>query len=216
MSAIARSTLRDTIRKSGGYENVRKFNNDFLNTKIQSAFAKFWQLVAKEHKGYWDTDSTVATVANQAYVALPATCWTIQAIDLLDSNGKVTQRLAQVGIDARTRYEDTGSEPCAYRRSARGVELYPPPSAVLTLKVYYTPFAPTLDEDTTREWYNGWEELVVEYVLLELDKREGKPLADRLETIKMMETQVKDGVEQSNQQEPEYLVLREFFDDGEF
>lgn len=213
MSAIARSTLRDTIRKTGGYENVRKFTDAFLNTKIQSAFGKFWQLVAKHHKGYWDTDTTISTTAGTAFKALPTDCWTIRAIDMLDNGGKVARSLSAIGLDSRNKFGEDNGEPCAYRRTSRGIDIYPTPNAVYSLKVYYTPLAPTLDESTTREWYNGWEDYVIECVLLELDKREGRPIGERLAEIERIEKQVETGVEISNAQEPEYLVLREYTDD---
>lgn len=217
MSSISRATIRDTIRFRGDYQNVRKFPNADLNKEIQTKFDKFWQLIEKEHQGWWDKQGDVSTVLNQAYIALPADCWVLKAVDRMD--GTEPNEMAKVGVAARNRFGTSASQPLAYRRSSRGLELYPTPNGVYTLRITYAPYAPTLDEGTGRDWYTGWEDYVIESVLLELDTREGKPLGDRIAKIAAYEKQVKDGVDNTNAQEPDYLVLRERlptdpYDDG--
>lgn len=207
MSAISRATLRQTIRNRGDYTNTRRFSNDYLNTEIQNAFGKFYQLVSECNEGWWDTTGNVATVASQAYVALPTDCWTVRAVDRLDGTDYV--ELLQIGIGERNRYGSTTGKPNAYRLSARGAELYATPDAAYTLRVTYTPKAPDLTESATREWYNGWEDYVIEETLLQLDKREQRPLGERMATLDRIIAAVKSGASQRRRQEPEYLNLRE-------
>lgn len=208
MSAISLATLRTTIRNRGDYTNVRRFPDSYLDTEIQNAFAKFYQLVAECNEGWWDTTGSASTVASQAYVALPSDCWTVRAIDRLD--GSDYREMAQVGLSERNRYGSSTAKPLAYRLSARGIELYPTPNAVYTLRVTYTPLAPILG--AAREWYNGWEDYVIEEALLQIDKREQRPLGERMATIDRIIAAVKSGASQRRRQEPEYLNLREYGD----
>lgn len=215
MASISRDTLRETIRNRGDYRNTRRFTSEYLNTEIQTAFGKFWQLVADAHEGHWDTQGNVSTVANQAYVALPSDCWRVQGVDRLD--GSDYREMSQVGLTERNRYGSATSEPVAYRTSARGLELLPTPNAIYTLRVMYTPVAPTLG--SAREWFNGWEDFVIETVLIELDTQVGKPVGERMKKLDDAIAVIKGGASKRRSQEPEYLALREYggydpFDDG--
>lgn len=207
MSAINRATLRATIRLRGDYSNVRRFPDTYLNTEIQTAFGKFYQLVADTHEGWWDTQGALSTVNAQPYVAMPADCWRAQALDILC--GSEYTEMPQIGLGDRNRYGASTARPVAYRTSSRGFELYPTPNAVYTLRLNYTPKAPDLDESTTHEWYNGWEDFVIEAVLLELATREGQPLGDRVAKLKMAGDAITAGASERRSQEPEYLCLRE-------
>ncbi len=209
MSAISRAKLRATIRTRGDYTNVRRFSHDYLNTEIQTAFGHFWRIVDEAHQGWWDTSATGATVADTAYVPLPTDCKVVKGIDRLD--GGEYEPLAQIGLADRHRFSSSGTgKPVAYRLSSRGVELYKTPNAVYTLRVIYTPKPPTLTESAEREWFDGWEDYVIEKVLFELDSREGKPLQDRKVKLDMAEAALRASSNQRRQQEPEYLALREF------
>ncbi len=214
MSAINRATLRGTIRDRGGYNNVRRFSDAYLNTEIQTAFGKFYQLVADVHEGWWDTQTTTVTINGTAYVALPATCWRAQAVDLLAGTDYV--EMPQIGLGERNRYGSSTARPVAYRISSRGLELFPTPNAVYTLRVHFTPKAPDLDETTAQEWYNGWEDFVIETVLLELATREDMPLGDRMAKVKAAADFIKDGATEHRAQEPEYIRLREHSDGGPY
>jgi hypothetical protein len=210
MSAISRATLRSTIRSRGDYTNVRRFPDTYLNTEIQTAFNRFWGIVDEAHQGWWDKDDTISTVNAQAYVALPTDAKAVKAIDRLDGSDYI--EMPQVSLGERNRFGSTRSTPIAYRLSARGAELYPTPNGIYTLRVTYSPKPATLDEDTTREWYEGWEDFVIEKTLLELDSREQKPLQDRLIKLDAAEKALRAGTNARRQQEPEYLNIREYDD----
>ncbi len=214
MSAINRATLRGTIRLRGDYSNVRRFPDTYLNTEIQTSFGMFYQLVADTHEGWWDTQSTITTVNATAYLALPATCWRLQAVDMLHGTDYCEMR--QIGLSDRNRYAAASARPEAYRTSARGLELFPTPNAAYTLRVHFTPKAPDLDESTAQEWYNGWEDLVIAQTLLQLDTREGKPLGDRITAVNTAKMLVTGGATERRSQEPEYLRLREHGDAGPY
>ena len=118
----------------------------------------------------------------------------------------------QVGTDAHNRGGNGNGRRLACRRSSRGIEFQRPADAVYTLKVLYTPKPPTLTESAGREWYDGWENYVIEKVLLELDSRERMPLNDRLVKLEAAERALRASSNARRQQEPEYLTLREYND----
>lgn len=211
MTALSRAQVRSTIRLRGDYTNVRRFSNDYLNTEIQTAFGHFWRIVDEAHQGWWDTEGSLATVAELAYVALAADMKVIKGVDRLD--GGQYEPLAQIGLADRHRFDSSGTgKPIAYRLSARGVELYKTPDQAYTLRVFYTPKPPQLTENEQREWFDGWEDFVIEKVLLELDDREKKPLNDRMAKLDIAEKALRASTHERRQQEPEYLVLRELVD----
>ncbi len=210
MTAISRAQLRSTIRLRGDYTNVRRFPETYLNTEIQTAFNHFWRIVEEAKQGWWDTDGTVTTVVDQAYVALPTTAKIVKGVDRLDGGEYV--EMPQVGIGDRNRYGSSTGKPVAHRLSARGIELHPTPNAAYTIRVMFTPKPPQLAESEQREWYEGWEDFVIEKVLLELDSRERKPLADRLIKLEAAEKALRSSTNARRQSEPEYLLLREYGD----
>ncbi len=211
MTALSRAEIRSTIRSRGDYTNVRRFPNTYLNTEIQTAFGHFWRIVNEAHQGWFDKEDTITTVASQPYVALPVDAKVIKGVDRLDSGEY--EPLAQIGIADRHRFGSSGTgKPIAYRTSVRGLELYKPPSQAWTLRVIYTPKPPQLTENEQREWFDGWEDFVIEKVLLELDSREGKPLGERMAKLEAAEKALRASTNERRQQEPEYIPLRELND----
>jgi hypothetical protein len=208
MSEISRAQIRATIRTRGDYTNVRRFKNEDLNTEIQTAFNHFWRIVDEARQGWWDTTDTVTTVAAQEYIALPTNAKVVKGVDRLDGGEWI--ELAQVGIDARNRFGTSTGKPVAFRLSGRGLELHQTPDAAYTLRVMFSPKPPLLTESEAREWYDGWEDFVIEKVLYELDSREGKSLNDRLVKLEIAEKALRASTSARRQSEPEYLVLREF------
>ncbi len=208
MAEYTLEQIRGIIRFRGDYQNVRKFPNTSVDQEAQIAFGKFYQLVAEANQGWWDTQDTVTTTANIAYVAPPTNTWQVKGVDLLDGDYR---ELRQVSHTERNRFGNTTAMPEMYFLSARGIELMATPNAVYTLRVLYTPRAPLLATSQPREWYNGWEEYVIESVLAVLDKREGNPrAAEHFASVDRIEKSVRTGAGERRQQEPEYLRLREF------
>lgn len=208
---ISRAEMRQLIRLRGDYTNVRRFPNDYLNAEIQSAFGHFWRIVDEAHQGWWDKEDTITTAANVPYATLPVDCKTVKATDRLDGDEYV--EMPHIGLADRNRFGSASGKPLAVRMSARGFELYPKPNAVYTIRVMYSPKAPALTENERRDWYDGWQDYVVEKVLYELDSREGKPMGDRTEKLERAEKALRASTSERRQAEPEYLRLREGSDD---
>lgn len=136
------STILDTIRNRGDFRNTLKFPNSFLAREAQAAFSEAYQLIAETNQGYFDTYATITTSATSDFVALPRDGWAIRAIDRMD-NG-VPCPMDSVGIDCRNNYGIARGKPRAFRLTGRGVDLYPSPDAAYSLRVLYTPSAPSL------------------------------------------------------------------------
>lgn len=217
MTAISRAKIRSTIRSRGDYTNVRRFSNDYINDEIQTAYGHSCRIVDEAHQGWRDKDDTVTTMASVAFVALPTDCKVVKAIDRLDGGEYI--EMPQVGLEHRNRFGATTGKPLAHRLSARGLEMTPTPNGVYTIRVTYTPKPIVLTENEQHEFYDGWEDYVIEKVLFELDSREGKSLTDRVMKLDLAEKALRASTSQRRQVEPEYLRLREsagdtFDDDG--
>lgn len=207
--------IRQTIRDRGNLRNTVRWPNATIEKEAQAAFKELYGLVVLHSPGFYDTDtdaqgSPVHTVANQAYAPLPTGTWAIRAVDLLDGGEYVP--LEKVGNKDRNRYGTANRDkPRAYRRSARGIELFPTPNAVYTLRITYTPVAPQLDS-SQREYYVGWEEYVVAGALIRLCGTQHTDAKIWLQTIAATEARIISEAGEANTQGPEYLNL---FGDGD-
>lgn len=209
MASKSLSDLRSIVRIRGDYENARRFSDASIDTEIQAAFAELYELIADTNEGYWDTSSTVSTVANQPYVALPVDTWRVREIDRLDGSEYVRLRRVEVN-DSITLLTST-DEPVGYRLSARGAELYETPDAVYTLRVIYTPQAPTLS--AARDWYNGWEEYVVYGALMRLALREERSTGDWERQLAVQRERIVRGASHRTSSEPPRLTNHDVIDE---
>lgn len=209
MSAKSLAEINAIVRFRGDFRSSVRFPDANVNTEIQAAFAELYEAVADTNEGYWDTSATVVTVASTAFVALPSDAWRVRGIDRLDGSDYL--ELDQVGIADRNRFSITPGKPCAYRLTARGADLYPTPDAVYTLRVTYTPTAPVLS--ASREYFNNWDEYVTYGALLRLSLNSGRQTGEWQQQLDIQRARITRGASQRKAQEPEYLVLRDGFDE---
>jgi hypothetical protein len=205
------ATIITTIRNRGNLRNTVRWPDSIIQVEAQAAFSELYGLVVQHHRGFYDTDTTVPTVANRAYVALPIGTWALRAVDILDGTRYIP--LAKDGIKDRNRRGSPTetAQPVAYRRTARGIDLFPVPNAVYALRITYTPVAPTLDT-TPRDYYNGWEEYVIAGALLRIRGTQYTDSGTWQRLIAATEARIIAEASESNTQGPEYLNL---FGDGE-
>lgn len=210
MSAKSLTDLLAIVRFRGDFRNTIRFPDANLTTEIQAAFAEVYELIADTNEGYWDTLGTVPTVASTAFVALPSDAWRVRKISRLDGTDYIP--MMQIGIDDVDSFSTSSTgRPVAYRLTARGADLYQTPDAVYTLRVIYTPLAPTLS--AAREWYNGWEEYVVYGALVRLTLNEERSSGDWKGELADARARVVRGASGRKSQQPEYLVLHDGCDD---
>lgn len=204
MASKSLADILASVRYRGDFRDTIRHPDASLTVEVQAAFAEFYELVASVNEGYWDTSANVPTVANQGYVALPADTWQVRGIDFLDNPG--FRELPQIGISERNRYGTTTDEPRAYRLTARGADLFPTPNAIYTLRVTYTPSAPTLA--ASRDFYNGWEEYVLYGALVRLSLNEERSAGEWQAQLDRQIQRIRGGASHRRAQEPEYIPLR--------
>lgn len=212
MTAKNLNELNAIVRFRGDYTNKIKFADSDVNNEIQTAFQKFWQIVDDTNEGWCVIEGNVTTAASTQFVALPEDCWRVRGIDIVI--GSEYQKLKRIGLESRNSYGVTAGEPDAYRLSYRGIELYPTPSIAYTLRVTYSPFAPALAAALRREWFNGWDDYVINCALVELHRREGDPrLNDRIAAMERAGAIVVSGAAKRDSAGVEYLPLPDGPDD---
>lgn len=207
MTAITLTSVRDAVRQRGDLPLSRKFTNDFLDREIQASWTALHRLVERVNEGHFDRDATVATVANQAYVAPPVDARKIKGVDILDGGEYV--ELVQVGLGERSRFGQSADQPVAYRLTERGIDLYPTPNAVYTLRVTYARRVSPLSAVAV-EVDEEWQDYVVWSSIMRVAPSEERPMNDYAAMVAAAEAAIKEGAGGRRQQEPEYLVLREY------
>lgn len=203
------SDLITLLRERGDMRSPVRWTDAYLTKELQRAFASGYQLIAMQNSGFFDQFDNVTTAAGVAFVALPAgppPCWIVRAIDRQDGQDFVP--LPRIGIKDRNRYGSTRGRPGAHRLSARGIELYPTPDAVYTLRVLHTPAAPTLDT-TAREFYNGWDDYTLFKALTVLYSNQGRDPATWKDDLDQATMLILAGAAERDSSGPEYLNLRE-------
>lgn len=203
MASFSLAQILAAVRYRGDFRDTIRHPDSSVTVEIQAAFAEFYELVASVNEGYWDTSATLSTVAGQGYVALPSDVWQVRGVDFLD--GLDYRQLDQIGVSDRNRYSNTNDEPVAFRLTARGADLFPTPNAIYTLRVTYTPSAPTLS--AARDFYNGWEEYVIFGALARLEMNEERSNAWQAQ-LDRQAARIHASASHRRAQEPEYIPLR--------
>ncbi|MGN6107234.1 MAG: phage adaptor protein [Kofleriaceae bacterium] len=211
MTAVSLSSVREVVRFRGDYPRSSKFSDKHVNAEIQKAWSELHELIEDQNEGYWDRANTVQTVAAQSFVSPPSDCWRIKGVDLLD--GGRYRELRQVGIGDRNRFGPHEGKPEAFNLSEHGVDLYPTPNAVYTLRITYARLCVPLDESAAVDVPNDWDDYVVWATLLRLHGTEERPLGDTSAMLESAKQRIIRGASKRKQQEPEYLQLREHVPD---
>jgi hypothetical protein len=197
------------FRERGDMRNTVRFPDSYLTKELQRAFAAGYQLIVQQNSGFFDQFDNVSTVAHQAFVALPAgppPAWIVRRIDRQDTADFIP--LPRIGIKDIQRYGTTEGRPAAHRLTARGIDLYPTPDQVYTLRVLHTPAAPTLDT-TPREYYNGWDDFTLFKALSVCFKNQGRDASAWRQELADATALVITGASERDSSGPEYLNLRE-------
>jgi hypothetical protein len=203
------------LRFRGDMRNTVRFPDANLTTELQAAFAEGYELVVQQNEGFFDTTSNVTTTNSVGFVALPAgppVCWIVRAIDRQEGADWVP--IPRVGVKDRNRYGTTNGRPVAHRLTARGIDLYPTPDATYTIRVTFTPVAPTLGA-TQIEFYNSWEEYSLNGALVRLYDNQGRDSSLWQRQLAAQAARIMKGADNRDASGPEYLNLREGWDSDE-
>lgn len=200
------------IRKRGNLTSTVRFPDDLLTPEAQAAFAEGYELIESVNSGFFDTTSTVTTTAGVAFVALPTGTWIVRAVDRAEGVDFVP--VPKAGVKDRNRYGSTRGRPCEHRLTARGIDLYPTPDATYTLRVTYTPVAPTLDT-TAREFYNSWEEYTIYGALVRLYDNMERDSSKWQKQLDRQAARIIAAASRRDSSGPEYVNLHEGRDDDD-
>ncbi len=206
--------LLSIVRFRGDYRSSIRFPDANLTPELQASWAELYELIADTQEGYWDVDLLMLTAVDVAFAALPSDTWRVRAVDWMDGTNPIP--LTQVGVDDRNRFSSSTGEPCGYRLTARGIDIYPTPNAVHTLRVTYTPIAPTLDVEIPFTYYNAWEEFIIYGALIRLAANSERDVSAWQKQLDYQRARITKGASQRKAQEPEYIPIREGEWDGEF
>lgn len=209
MSVLTLAQIRAIVRFRGDFRNTIRLPDANIDSEIQSSFGEFYELVADVNEGYWDTTTSLLTTASTAFVALPADAWRQRAMDRFDSPDFVP--MMRVGISDRNRFGVTTGKPRGYRFTARGVDLYPTPDLIYTLRLTYTPRAPAIGS-YSGEYYNSWEEYTIYGALIRLAENEERDTSEWQARCDRQAARVKAGASGRDSTEPERIPLCEGYD----
>lgn len=193
------------VRFRGDFRNVQRFPAVNVQAEIQAAWAELYELIADTNEGYWDTDLLILTAPDVVFTALPGDTWRVRGVDRLDGTSYLPLR--QVGIEDRNRFSTDTGEPVAYRLTSRGLDLHPTPNAIYTLRITYTPIAPTLDAEIPFTYYNAWEEFVIYGALLRLSLNEERDTSAWQLQQDYQRIRITRGATARKAQEPEYIPI---------
>lgn len=207
MASITLSTVRTAIRERGDFPRSKLHTDAFIDREIQAAWTALHRVVEEVHEGFWDKESTLSTVAGQAYVALPADFRKLKAVDRLDGTEYLPLRPLSIGD--RHRYGQTRDEPEAFRLTERGLDLFPTPIAVYTLRVIYSRKVTALGAAAV-EVDEEWQDFVIWKAIVALAASQERPTGEYEREMQRAEMAIRSGASGRNQTEPEYLILREY------
>ena len=199
--------IRNIVRFRGDLRNTTRFPNADIDKEIQAAFGEGYELVANTNEGYYITEETVLTTANQRHVVLPTCTWKTHAVDRLDGDQYIP--VQRIGIKDRNRFSATAGKPEGHRLTKRGIELYPTPDAIYTLRLTITPTAPLLSDDVSEEFYNGWEEYTIFGALVRLYLNQNRDASEWERQLQKQAARLSVVPSERNATGPEYLNLYE-------
>lgn len=197
--------LEAIVRFRGDFRNTLRFPSANVQGEIQAAFNEFYELVVDLNEGYYDTQATLTTTAGVGFVALPAGTWRIRRISRVE--GDDFHPMLLLGVADIERFSGRQARPTGYLPTERGIDLYHTPDGVYSLRMVYTPVAPTLG--AARDYYNGWEEYAVYGALLRLALNEERDTREWQAQLDFQRARIQRGAAQRRAQGPELLPIHD-------
>lgn len=172
--------LRTMALRRAGVEESDDLTSAVLDDFINSALAELWDILKAKADERLLTSTTLAVTSGTANVSLPAGFYTMRKLEIVDTSvPSGYRRLRQTTLDASHRSSSTVSKRYRYWLNAYNITLVPTPTANETLRLWYVPVAPYLDDDTDAiDGWNGYEELVVELVFKRILARQDLATGD--------------------------------------
>lgn len=215
MPARNRADLRTDIREIGSYENSSVFTDGYLNRALDKAMHELHALIVNANEDYYLTYGSVATVANQQHVDLPAGVFKVRAV-ARSLGGDEYVPLRRLSLPQMYEHGSKGTPTAySYQKAVGGgspfgaLMFWPIPDAVYTIRLVYVPTATLFSDDVTAiDFGEGWDDYLIHAALLRCDMREERDLGDRMGLLQRYTEMVRASVGQRDRNEPEYLIPR--------
>lgn len=172
--------LREMSLRRAGVEESDDLSEEVLNDYINGAIAELWDILKAKADERLLTSTTLSVTANVANVELPAGFYTMRKLEIVDASAPSGYRqLRQISLDATHRFSQVVSKRYRYWLNAYNITLVPTPTDSESLRLWYIPVAPYLDDDAdTIDGWNGYEELIVALVFKRILARQDLSTAD--------------------------------------
>lgn len=153
--------LRQRVRELVDIEGNRHFTDSEVNSRISSAYAKYYAKLVASGLGYaGEKTQTIFTVGTNTY-AMPTDHMSTLRVDYRYST-ELWQELEEVLVQEINRYQTTGSQAFGFRLVGGNILLYPTPPSGQTYRHIYVPAPADLTTDTqTVDGVAGFEDAVV-------------------------------------------------------
>lgn len=207
MTAIQLSTMRDRVKRIGGWVYSTVITSALVDEQINDAVGEYCDMLDATWEGYRDvTGANISTVANTATVALPTDFLKARAVDIrIDGRWYPLTRLT---VKLTYGYDDSTGQPTGYRIQGSLVELFPTPDAVYAIRLRYVPAADVLVDDTDSiDIPNGWEKWIIYTVLAVLFDREERDASAARAVVEQIRQRVSSAAAERNTAEPEYIPM---------
>lgn len=172
--------LRAMALRRAGVEQSADLTPTVLNDYINGALAELWDILKAKADERLLTSTTLSVTSGNPNVALPAGFYTMRKLEIVDASAPSGyRRLRQTTLDATHRYGSVVSKKYRYWLNAYNITLVPTPTANESLRLWYVPVAPYLDDDAdTIDGWNGYEELITALVFKRILQRQDLSTAD--------------------------------------
>jgi hypothetical protein len=208
--------LREMLLRRAGVEESDDLTPEVLNDFINGALAELWDILKAKADERLLTSTTLSVTAGVANVAMPAGFYTMRKLEIVDTAMPSGYRqLRQISLDATHRFSQVVSKRYRYWLNAYNITLVPTPTADESLRLWYIPVAPYLDDDAdTIDGWNGYEELVTALGFKRILARQDLSTADIERECARLADRVA-AASDGRDAEPFYLVDQrpDFFDD---
>lgn len=207
--------LRTSVLRRGSWEGSDDLlpDNDpsMMNEFINEAIRELWDLMIQKWEDYYTTEATLATVAGNDSIALPATFYKFRKLEILASGtlagvDEHMIRLMPHDLEASHRFRSIDGKRYRYRIQGGALRLVPRPQAVETLRLFYIPYATELAADgDTFDGINGYEELAIQFAMMRVEKRQDLPIEETMREIDRLTKRIRTAADGRDAAEPMYL-----------
>lgn len=223
MAAVTLTTLRSRVRERADMVNSTFLQDTAtsLDALINEAVQELHELLTQHYgENYKMSQSSVSTVAGQSSYALPTDFYKLLGVDLTiasDQPRDLKRYTFKERNVMRASAQWGGLVMPQYNLEDSNIVLYPTPSGVYPLVLYYVPMLPLLvDPSDTVNFPNGYERYVVLSAAVKALKKEESDTRDLERELGTLEAKIITGAESRDAGAPKQAVDQEAVDNSAY